>query len=454
MHCELRPISPKFAAFRQSFLSASKSTPCLIVLGAPSVFVESARGSKYVKKRGFRGFWRRKGGNVAVILALMLLPISGVVGMAIDVQRQVDTKQKLQHVTDLAALAGAKKYAQNSNSTLSFKVVKRSFKTNVKNVHSDISCSLTYLGVKKRTNSMIVESECKVPTMFGVSISGKDKMSVKTTSTAKASITTLDLALVLDVSGTMSGSKLKALKESAKDLIHNLATGNDRVRIALVPYSSSINAGVYGNRALSRADDDDTENNGVNRVCVTERGGTEAFTDAKPETGAWVGAPTTRSRGCTSHPIVPLSKDATALKALINNLTAGSYTGGHIAVAWAWYMISPEWSDFWPDTAKPRAYDQPDALKVVILMTDGSFNVSNIRAQGDASKQAEKLCEAMRAKHIIIFSIAFKAPQKAERMMKKCASSPDHYFDASNNDELKAAYATIASKFKGVGLIQ
>lgn len=65
------------------------------------------------------------------------------------------------------------------------------------------------------------------------------------------------------------------------------------------------------------------------------------------------------------------------------------------------------------------------------------------------------LCDA--AKHdndVIIYTIAFEAGPTARDIMKKCASSPSHYFNASNGAELKEAFSSIASSITRLRLTQ
>lgn len=46
-------------------------------------------------------------------------------------------------------------------------------------------------------------------------------------------------------------------------------------------------------------------------------------------------------RSLPDKAIVPLSDNKTALKNSINSYTAAGSTAGHIGIAWAWYLLSP-----------------------------------------------------------------------------------------------------------------
>lgn len=75
------------------------------------------------------------------------------------------------------------------------------------------------------------------------------------------------------------------------------------------------------------------------------------------------------------------------------------------------------------------------------------------RMVGDGVEKG--ICDAARHQNdILIFTIAFDAPAKGSELMKKCASSPSHYFDAGNGAELKEAFETIASSITRLRLTQ
>ena len=154
---------------------------------------------------------------------------------------------------------------------------------------------------------------------------------------------------------------------------------------------------------------------------------------------------------------MPLTNDHAALKNRIDSFSAGGWTSGHIGLAWAWYLISPEWSNVWPAESEPVVYKDGKTIKAVILMTDGNFNTAY--ANGESADQAQQLCDAMRDndKQIIVFSVAFQAPGAARALLQNC-SSPSNgmieqtYFNAGNGQELENAFKTIAIQLNNLRL--
>ncbi|MEL7033025.1 MAG: TadE/TadG family type IV pilus assembly protein [Pseudomonadota bacterium] len=401
-----------------------------------------------------RAFWRQRDGQVAIITALMMLPILAVAGFSIDAARQVSTKKAVQHATDMAALAGAHAFRDGVSASEAMRVGTNGFYQNLPINASDIRCSVAF-GLYSVSETVRTSANCTIPTVFGRTISGKARTRVRASARAEATITTLDLALVLDVSGSMNGTKITALRTAANDLVDNLVTPTNRTRISIIPYGSGVNAGRFGQPALGRAAGYDPEGDGLNRICVTERQGDNAFTDAAPESAdTYVGPPSSFTAGCPTLPVLPLTRDATQLENQINALAPGGLTAGHTGVAWGWYSISPRWTDIWPTTATPLNYGNPDNLKALVLMTDGDFNLaSSSLSAGFAATLAESLCTAMKAEGVVVFTIAFDAPSTAEDLMRNCATSETgHYFDAVDEAGLESAFEEIASKFQGVGL--
>ena len=125
---------------------------------------------------------------------------------------------------------------------------------------------------------------------------------VETETVAAYSDRKIEVSMMLDVTGSMKGDKIKDLKTAAKRavdtfLASNIDPENPRVRVALVPYANSVNAGSLAAKSVF------VETAATGRIvpptgpsllklvsltprpdnCATERKGPEAFTDVGPE---------------------------------------------------------------------------------------------------------------------------------------------------------------------------
>ncbi|WP_299173934.1 pilus assembly protein [uncultured Brevundimonas sp.] len=203
--------------------------------------------------------------------------------------------------------------------------------------------------------------------------------------------------------------------------------------------------------------------------CVTERIGTNAYTDVSPAS-AYVGRnyPSTNENTCLTVGIQPLTSDRTSLKSIINSLSDGGSTAGHIGTAWGWYTVAPNFNSLWPAASAANDYDEFKTIKAVVLMTDGDFNtpyysgviaknslsgsyqendvrINQNASNGSSASQAQKLCTAMKAKGVVVYTVGFSitANSAAATLLSGCASSSDKAYLANSGTALVAAFEAI-----------
>ena len=395
-----------------------------------------------------RRFWKSDEGATALILALVLLPILAFIGLAIDMGRMQSGKQTLQSAIDAAALAGAKELLNATRTDEEItQIVESYFAADIATGRQDINCGSPNVTIDRTTNTVSLVASCTLEaTMAG--IVGVDQFTYDEEASSTAEITLLDLAMVLDVSGSMSGAKLSSLKDAANEAVSTLIspeTGN-RVRISIVPYAGSVNVGgVYDDVVF----DPDVYLDSIDNNCSKERLGAEAASDAPPGENQFFefNAPT-----CPNVPMMALTNDTSDLEDAIDDLAASGSTAGQIGIAWGWNMISPRWKDVWPSDSEPLAYDDDRVIKAIILMTDGAFNTEYSTVGGDSETQALALCDGAKAENIIVFSIAFQAPVSAETLLENCATEPAMYFEANSHAQLIDAYRSISSNLSELRL--
>lgn len=205
--------------------------------------------------------------------------------------------------------------------------------------------------------------------------------------------------------------------------------------------------------------------------CVSERTGAQAYTDTAPSSSHFGYVYAASGNPCPAPTISPLSSDKVVLKNDIESLQAGGSTGGHLGVAWGWYVLSPNFGYLFPSASVPAPYDDEETTKVTVLMTDGEYNSSycsgvisgvtstngsgskadqiNCTApNGHAYAQAEALCDAMKDAGVIVYTVGFMVidTQSAKDLMNNCASGPEYVFFAASGEELKDIYRNIGSE--------
>lgn len=202
-------------------------------------------------------------------------------------------------------------------------------------------------------------------------------------------------------------------------------------------------------------------------TCVSERTGSTAYTDAAPQ-GSNVGRNYASPRNpCPAATLQPLTSNISTLTNLVNGLTVTGSTAGQIGLAWGWYTVSDQFNRLWASNAA-AAYDPNKVLKAVILMTDGEFNtpycggviasdagsgsgnlydkIACSATNGDPFAQAARLCTAIKAKGVIVYTVGFSITQgsDAAKILGSCATDKDKAF-------LPQSGADLSSNFQAIG---
>ncbi|MCR9126815.1 MAG: pilus assembly protein [Rhodobacteraceae bacterium] len=67
--------------------------------------------------------------------------------------------------------------------------------------------------------------------------------------------------------------------------------------------------------------------------------------------------------------------------------------------------------------------------------------------------RTQRICNAVKNQQTVVFAIGFEAPESGRSVLRDCASSPSHYFDASGL-EIADAFSAIASSIRALRLTQ
>jgi Flp pilus assembly protein TadG len=225
--------------------------------------------------------FRNERGNVAIITALCIMPLTFLVGMSIDLSNATRVRVALQDASDSAALAiarNASTIADANVNSAAYNYVGASFQ---KNVPYTATATLD-----RTTLTAKVTAQADVPTTF-TALLGKTKMSVSAFSEVKGQGADYEIALALDNSGSMSqtaGSgkaKITELKTATTALFDALMTAstNGRVKIGIVPFAASVNVGTSNSTAawldtggVSTINGENFDNTSVKRMDLFKSG--------------------------------------------------------------------------------------------------------------------------------------------------------------------------------------
>lgn len=412
-------------------------------------------------KRNLKAFHNDEHGGIAILFGLSLVSLTMFAGLALDYSRINHERTRVIAALDAAALAGGK--ALLDGRLTDADVIERArsyFNQNVASAERFGAVETLDVQIDRVKNGITVTATVEVPMTVG-RLAGFDRLEFPLTAATVFKQQDIELSMALDVTGSMgSAGKLDALKSAAEDLFDILlpdAGTPNKIRIALAPYSSGVNAGSYaatvtgvpnpaGNCTFERAQINDVNDN-------APASGDYLKAVGSPGIYPWATCPTT-SR------IVPLTQDKALLRSEVQNYMAGGSTAGHLGAQWGWYLISPNWSGVFTGGNAPAAYNDGKTVKAMVLMTDGLFNTLGGRNQGDyspAARQSQRLavdnCSAMRAQGIKVYTVGFKLDDpQASQTLKDCAGVPQNFFEASNGQELRNAFKAIAEQINNLHL--
>lgn len=428
---------------------------------------------------------KNKDGNVAMMFAASVLVILTAIGVAVDTGFAHKTKIKLQNTADSAVLAAAGS-GETSQAKLQ-QLAEQYVGTNGDATKYATSLTLTPNGRVR------VGVTTRYDTKFGAFI-GKPNINIAVVSEAPlASSEPVNVALVLDVTGSMSGAKMTNLKSAANGLIDTLdGYDNDALKVSVVPFSNYVNIGLSrrGETWLDVEDDSFSTgaevckmvssrvncrkvastctNDGVSYACM------KTVCDKGPEVQkcwtpnnnlVWKGCVGSRNNpwherahfggkkipglmnaNCNEE-ILPLTNTLADVKTKINSLSAQGNTYIPSGLSWGWRTLDTNM----PLTEAQGPYAN-NTEKVLVLMTDGANTKSK---NGDwheggsvtnANNVTRNLCNNIKSSDIQVYTIAYEITDTTTKnLMRNCATKSSMYFDASNAAQLTQAFDTIGS---------
>ncbi|MBU1377941.1 MAG: pilus assembly protein TadG [Alphaproteobacteria bacterium] len=181
-------------------------------------------------------------GNVAIVAALAMGPIC-VAGLgAVDLARATNAKAELQDALDAAALASAR---TTSTTDAQLKTAGDRFLAQNLSLGDDFKLGTT--SFKFGQNGNVVASASLEVRPFVAGLLSNGVISIEATSEVVRASVKVEIALVLDTTGSMNdGTKLADMKKAAKDFVTkmeeaaNKSVEPDSVKISLVPFSNTV----------------------------------------------------------------------------------------------------------------------------------------------------------------------------------------------------------------------
>ncbi|MBN9007492.1 MAG: TadE/TadG family protein [Rhizobiales bacterium] len=461
-------------------------------------------------------FGRDRGGSIAPIFAIALLPMLGFVGAAVDYTRANAARSSMQAAMDSAALMVSKD-ANAANPPMTASEITAAAQKYFNALYHNTDAQNVEIGAVYTPYSNGVPATVHLTGSGAVKtdfmrVAGFPELDFKTASTATWGNTKLRVAMALDVTGSMSSAgKLDAMKKAAKGLIDTLkasanATGD--VYISIVPFNTMVNVGNSNSTAAWLDWENGSAGTNFSRYsnfgscsksslstksactaagkkwtasnvskwsgCVTDRTQSYDTTKDAPDSGTpgtlYLAQNYTQSvsSGMCPSSLLPMtsafdskesdsSTDDTTLKGKINNLTATGATNQAIAMQMAWMMLQPTAPFITP--AKDSKYKYTDAI---ILLSDGLNTQDRWYGNGsDWSSQVDtrqaQLCNNIKDPTngtTQIYTIQVNTDgDPISTVLKNCATD-GNFFPTSSASGIASAFGQIGASLAKLRIAQ
>ncbi len=151
----------------------------------------------------------------------------------------------------------------------------------------------------------------------------------------------------------------------------------------------------------------------------------------------------------TQRGVMPLSSDMRSIRDYVKSLEPKGGTAGHLGMIWGLYSLAPDWDSLFahPEGA-PQPFDDEDATKLLVIMTDGDFNSNHAQALGgseDSYAYFQSACALARDRGVRIYAIGLKVSETAEGQLGACVGTTGRFFPVGSQAQLSQAFEDIGN---------
>ncbi len=446
------------------------------------------------------------GGILAFTLTMFMVMVVGG-GMAVDFVNQETRREGVQDALDRGVLAAAAFEQTLDPKDIVFAYMRSSgydpVELNVQVVPT------IYLNSRRIDAS----ADFSVDTFF-LRLAGIEVLGGAAAAGAMIARNEIEISLVVDISGSMRGTKIQNLRDAASEFVSLVLTEDtvETTTVSLIPFSGQVaaNRNLMDQFNLTRWQN---FSSCVNFTAIdyntTSLSTTAPLAQAQHWAPQWIFDRDSEWCPRDDIDIVAFSNDTVELNAAIDNLRATGMTAANIGMKWGTALLDPaaqpvvaeliNLGDVDPIFAgRPAAYSAEDALKFIVLMTDGE-NTTNYQMREDAYGEIEfdengvpvpelsqanaeywnenrtpwawshmevrvtaeqedtrlqNICDAAKDAGIVVFTIGYDvgAESNAATQMRDCASSLAHFYNVETAD-LTTAFQSIAQTIQKLKLV-
>jgi Flp pilus assembly protein TadG len=444
-----------------------------------------------------RRFGSAQRGGVAVIFALSIIPVFGMVGAAVDYSRANLVKVALQAAADSTALIVSKTAATATSSNLQSQAVSYFNALFIRPEATGLQITAKY----DNTNGSRVQvtATANVAASF-MRLMGISTMQVGATSQVKWGNSRVRVALVLDNTGSMlDDGKMPALITATKNLLDQLkaaAVNNGDVYVSIIPFVKDVNAGK-SNYAATWIDwtDWDSQNGSCSKGnaqmkydclnqngnpkwtadahntwngCVTDRGIPGDTATGRLSTGPSSGnydtnvtVPTTtitatlfaaEQYGACPKAAMPLNYDWATMTNLVNGMTPNGNTNQAVGLQLGWQSLVGGGSFPVPPVMDPNY----KYMQVIILLTDG-LNTQDrwYTSQASIDTRQAMTCVNVKAAGFVLYTVQVNTGgDPTSSLLKTCASDLTKFFLLTKANQMVATFQQIGTALSNLRIAQ
>jgi Flp pilus assembly protein TadG len=412
-------------------------------------------------------------GGIAPMMGILILPLVGSVGVAVDYSRANAAKTAFQAALDSTALMLSKTAATQTGADL------QTTATNTFNALfnrpevSNVAIAANYASTNG--SKVVLNGSASVKTNF-LGVLGYSQLEITAATTSTWGNTRLRVALVLDNTGSMASSnKMTALKTASQNLLAQLqaaAVTDADVYLSIIPFSKDVNFGSNNyNQTWLRWDLWDAANGSCSNSNYTSQSTCTSHSKVWTATNhnTWNGCITDRDQnfdttndaplaGSTLYPaeqysscpvsLMALSNDWTSLSAKIDAMQPNGNTNQAIGLQMGWQSL----------TAAPFTIPVKDTNytynQVIILLTDG-LNTQDrwYTSQSSIDTRQQKTCDNVKAAGITIYTVQVNTDgDPTSTLLQNCASDSSKFFLLTSSTEIVGTFNQIGTALSNLRL--
>jgi Flp pilus assembly protein TadG len=392
---------------------------------------------------------RDRRGAVAPIFALAIIPILGFIGTAVDYSRANASRTAMQAALDATALTLSKE-ASALTEAQRYQKANQYFTANFSNTEAkNMTVTPVFTTVQSGSFSLTVTASATVDLHF-MSVFGVSSLPISSSAEVKWGIKKLELAMVLDNTGSMAqAGKMTALKTASHNLLTTLKNAAKKlgdVKVAIIPFDVTVKPGTgYKNDFWI-----DFAQNGISKNswegCVQDRDKSpNSINNNTKDTTPVLGDDHTYFPAVQCGSLVTLMPltdvfDPTGFTNLndkIDAMTPAGNTNTTIGLVWGWHALTSNL----PLTQ--GATPAPDLDKVIIMLTDGTNTEDRwSTTQSAIDARMQMACDNVKAANIRVYTV--RVIDGNASLLQGCATSANMYYDVQQASQLNSVFNSIA----------